>query len=197
MRPSSRSDRIPALVVGSGTLALGAIRVFGRQGIPSFAAAPRPGLERVSRWYRPVPGRWRGDDLATDLTSCGVDQAVLIPTSERDAIRAAELPRGLASRFPSSAPSADLLRSFGDKERQVELLRRHGVPVPKSWPAAALHDPSSLSEDEIAALVDQAVSEVGAESRKDMGAVMKLLQERTAGRADNKVLSQMVMSRLS
>ena len=57
--------------------------------------------------------------------------------------------------------------------------------------------PAGLSDDEVAALVDQAIAETGAESRKDMGGVMKLLQERTAGRADNKTLSQLVMSKLS
>lgn len=57
--------------------------------------------------------------------------------------------------------------------------------------------PAGLSDDEIAALVDQAIAETGAASRKDMGGVMKLLQERTAGRADNKTLSQLVMSKLS
>ena len=57
--------------------------------------------------------------------------------------------------------------------------------------------PAGLSDDEIATLVDQAIAETGAESRKDMGGVMKILQERTAGRADNKTLSQLVMSKLS
>jgi uncharacterized protein YqeY len=57
--------------------------------------------------------------------------------------------------------------------------------------------PAGLSDDEVASLVDQAIAETGAESRKDMGAVMKILQESTAGRADNKTLSQLVMSKLS
>ncbi len=57
--------------------------------------------------------------------------------------------------------------------------------------------PADLSDAEVAALVDQAIAESRAESRKDMGAVMKILQESTAGRADNKTLSQLVMSKLS
>jgi uncharacterized protein YqeY len=57
--------------------------------------------------------------------------------------------------------------------------------------------PAGLSEDEVAAMVEAAIAETGAESRKDMGAVMKILQERTAGRADNKTLSQLVMAKLS
>lgn len=57
--------------------------------------------------------------------------------------------------------------------------------------------PEPLSDEEIAAIVDAAVAEVGATSRKEMGQVMKLVQERTAGRADGKTLSQAVMAKLS
>ncbi|MCB1205648.1 MAG: GatB/YqeY domain-containing protein [Verrucomicrobiae bacterium] len=56
--------------------------------------------------------------------------------------------------------------------------------------------PEPLSETEILAIVDAAIAEVGATSRKEMGAVMKLVQERTAGRADGKTLSQAVASKL-
>lgn len=56
--------------------------------------------------------------------------------------------------------------------------------------------PAGMSDEEVGRLADEAVAEVGATSRKEMGAVMKVLQEKVAGRADNKVLSQAVMSRL-
>lgn len=57
--------------------------------------------------------------------------------------------------------------------------------------------PEPLGEAEIAAIVDAAIAETGASSRKDMGQVMKLVQERVAGRADGKTLSQAVMAKLS
>lgn len=57
--------------------------------------------------------------------------------------------------------------------------------------------PAPLSAEEISALVDQAVAETGASSKADMGKVMKLLQERTDGRADGKTLSQEVAKRLA
>jgi len=56
--------------------------------------------------------------------------------------------------------------------------------------------PVSLSEGEISELVGAVITELGATSKKEMGAVMKVLQERAAGRADNKVLSKEVMQRL-
>ena len=57
--------------------------------------------------------------------------------------------------------------------------------------------PANLSVEEIAAIVDAAVAETGASSKADMGKVMKLAQERAAGRADGKTLSQEVAKRLS
>jgi hypothetical protein len=57
--------------------------------------------------------------------------------------------------------------------------------------------PAALSADELSAIVAEAVAETGASSRADMGQVMKLLQERTGGRADGKSLSQEVMKHLS
>lgn len=57
--------------------------------------------------------------------------------------------------------------------------------------------PKPLSDDEIETAVEEAIAEVGATSKKEMGQVMKVVQEKTAGRADGKTLSQAVMKRLS
>lgn len=56
--------------------------------------------------------------------------------------------------------------------------------------------PQAMELAELEALIDAAIQETGATSRKEMGAVMKLVQERSAGRADNKVISQTVMGKL-
>jgi len=57
--------------------------------------------------------------------------------------------------------------------------------------------PTALSEDEINKLIEEAINEAGATSRKEMGQVMKTLQQKTEGRVDNKTLSSGVMQRLS
>jgi uncharacterized protein YqeY len=57
--------------------------------------------------------------------------------------------------------------------------------------------PAALPAEELAALVEAVIAELGATSKKDMGAVMKALQERAAGRADNRVLSAEVAKRLT
>ena len=57
--------------------------------------------------------------------------------------------------------------------------------------------PKPLSDGEITTAVEEAIAEVGATSKKEMGQVMKILQEKTGGRADGKTLSKAVMERLS
>lgn len=57
--------------------------------------------------------------------------------------------------------------------------------------------PKQLTEEEIRAIVAQTVSEVGATSQKDMGKVMGALAPKTKGKADNKLVSQVVRELLN
>lgn len=56
--------------------------------------------------------------------------------------------------------------------------------------------PQAMSGEELTEAVRGAIAEVGATSRAQMGAVMKVLQEKLAGRADGKTLSQEVQRQL-
>ncbi|MEP6599193.1 MAG: GatB/YqeY domain-containing protein [Actinomycetota bacterium] len=56
--------------------------------------------------------------------------------------------------------------------------------------------PSQLGDDELTALVTAAVAEAGATEQRQMGAVMKLLAPRVAGRADGKRVSDQVRRQL-
>ncbi len=56
--------------------------------------------------------------------------------------------------------------------------------------------PQQMSEAEVRELVNQVVAETGASSAKDMGAVMKALLPKVQGRADGKLVSQLVKERL-
>jgi uncharacterized protein YqeY len=57
--------------------------------------------------------------------------------------------------------------------------------------------PAALSTAETEALVAAVIAELGASSKQDMGRVMKALQDRSAGRADGKLLSQLVAKALA
>lgn len=57
--------------------------------------------------------------------------------------------------------------------------------------------PEQLSEEEVKNMVIVAISAVGAQGMKDMGKVMGALREKTQGRADGKLVSDIVKTELS
>ena len=56
--------------------------------------------------------------------------------------------------------------------------------------------PVRLSDEELVALVDQAIAETGASQPKQMGEVMKALMPKVRGRAEGAQISSMVRARL-
>ena len=57
--------------------------------------------------------------------------------------------------------------------------------------------PKQLSADELRAEVQAAITQAGAKSAKDMGAVMKLLTPKLQGRAEGRAISEEVKNQLS
>ncbi|UQZ86993.1 glutamyl-tRNA(Gln) amidotransferase subunit E [Paenibacillus konkukensis] len=57
--------------------------------------------------------------------------------------------------------------------------------------------PQQLSEEEVKAIVQQTIQEVGASSKADMGKVMGALMPKVKGRADGKLVNQAVQQLLS
>lgn len=57
--------------------------------------------------------------------------------------------------------------------------------------------PAQLDEAGIRQLIEVAVAETGATSPKDMGKVMKIVSAQTLGRADGKLVSELVKARLA
>jgi uncharacterized protein len=56
--------------------------------------------------------------------------------------------------------------------------------------------PAQLTEDEVRALVQEAVAETGATGKSDMGKVMSALMPKVKGRADGKLVNQLVQQAL-
>ena len=57
--------------------------------------------------------------------------------------------------------------------------------------------PEPLSEDELEAIVDDAIAEVGATSMRDIGRVMADVMPQVSGRADGSVVSQLAREKLA
>jgi uncharacterized protein YqeY len=57
--------------------------------------------------------------------------------------------------------------------------------------------PEELSEEELTSIIEETIKEVGAETMKDMGKVMQAVKAKTAGRADGRVINEIVKKKLS
>jgi hypothetical protein len=57
--------------------------------------------------------------------------------------------------------------------------------------------PAQISDEELTALVADAVAETGARSQKEMGRVMSSVMSKAAGRADGRRVSELVKERLA
>jgi uncharacterized protein YqeY len=57
--------------------------------------------------------------------------------------------------------------------------------------------PQSLSQEEILKVIDETIQENQASSLKDLGKVMKSVMSKLAGKADGKLINQLVKERLS
>jgi hypothetical protein len=57
--------------------------------------------------------------------------------------------------------------------------------------------PQPISQEEIIKIIDETIQETQASSLKDLGKVMKAVMPRLGGKADGKVINQLVKERLS
>ena len=57
--------------------------------------------------------------------------------------------------------------------------------------------PEQLSPEELSAIVEEAITETGASSMKDMGKVMTAVKAKTVGRADGRMINEIAKGLLS
>ena len=91
-----------------------------------------------------------------------------------------------------------MLKQRRDSIEQFEKGGRPELAAKEKDELAILHTylPQAMSAEDLATAVREAIAEVGATTRAQMGAVMKVLQAKIAGRADGKTLSQEVQRQL-
>lgn len=92
-----------------------------------------------------------------------------------------------------------MLKQRRDSIQQYEAAGRQDLADVEAAEVLVINSflPTALTEQEIAGLLDQAISNSGAESVRDMGKVMALLKPELQGRADVAAVSQLVKQRLS
>ncbi len=139
---------IPVIVLGSGITALGALRAFGRAGVPVYTYSQPGDMTRSSRFYRGVPGEENltESNLVSLLAKTTIDKAVLIPCSDQWTLAASELPSSYRERFPASLPTPETLKSFVDKGEFLDNLSASNVPHPYTVLVSSAADIAALPE---------------------------------------------------
>jgi uncharacterized protein YqeY len=108
---------------------------------------------------------------------------------------------GIDFVLDDTTATAVVRKELKKRQDSVESFEKGGRPelAAKEKSEAAIlsaYLPQGLTAEELQALVAQAIADAGATSKRDMGAVMKLANERAAGRADGRALSAAVSAAL-
>ena len=134
---------------------------------------------------------------AKDLTKLGVLRM------RKSALKYAAIAKSGAEAELSDAEAVQVIRKQA-KQRQdsIESFEKGGraeLAKKEKGELEILNSylPAAMSADDIARLVRETIAEVGATSRAQIGADMKALGPKVAGRADGKPRSQEVQSRLT
>jgi uncharacterized protein YqeY len=121
----------------------------------------------------------------------------------KSALKYAAIAKSGAEAELSDAEATQVIRKQA-KQRQdsIESFERGGRAelVQKEQKELSILNgylPQAMRADEVEQTVREAIAEVGATSRAQMGAVMKAVQAKVAGRVDGKTLSQEVSRQLS
>ncbi len=130
------AGELPALVLGAGISALGALRCLGREGVATYYASCADDFVHNSRWARriatPLPVFPTSEQLGTFLLRQPLARAVLVPCSDAMARAVAGLDARLAARFPSSVAPVDRLDTLVDKQRFARFAAAEGLPHPRT-----------------------------------------------------------------
>jgi hypothetical protein len=130
----------------------------------------------------------------------------------RDAMKAGERERVAALRLIADALQKDLKAGNNDEVAVLRRERKRRLEAADAYRdadspqraeaeeaearAIEAYLPAELPEDELLALVDEAVAEVGASEPSEMGKAMAVVMPKVAGRADGKRVSELVRERL-
>jgi len=84
--------------------------------------------------------------------------------------------------------SAEIFKSQGRDDMAEEELYQADI--------IQAYLPEQMSEDEIKTVVEKIIADTGASTMKDMGKVMGMASKQLAGKADNKIISNIVRTLL-
>jgi uncharacterized protein YqeY len=85
-----------------------------------------------------------------------------------------------------------------DSVQQYEAAGRDELADQEKYEISVIQEylPAQLSEDEITALIEEAIATTGAAGMQDMGKVMSILKPKLQGRADMGAVSKLIKAKL-
>ena len=130
---------------------------------------------------------------AGDKRRLGVIRLILAAIKQREVDERIEL-----DDSQTLAVLDKMVKQRRDSIEQFEKAGRNELAEQESFEIEVLqaYMPEALSEEEIDAMIAEAISGTGAASLRDMGKVMGLLKPKIQGRADMGAVSAMVKQRL-
>ena len=159
----------------------------------------------MGRDYDPTVPDTLADRLQADLTAAMKARDEVARTTLRSAIAAVKEARvaGDSARDLSDDEVEAVLRNqVKRRDEAADAFRSGGRPEQAARELAEkaileAYLPAGLDEDEVIAIVDQALAAGGFTEPSQMGQAMKAVMAAVAGRADGKVVSGLVRSRLA
>ncbi len=99
--------------------------------------------------------------------------------------------------IPETVELKMLQRLVKQRRESAEIYKSQGRPdlaEPEIFQAAIIEKylPEQLSDDEVIAIVKKVITDTGATGIKDMGKVMGIASKQVAGKADNKMISEII-----
>jgi uncharacterized protein len=119
----------------------------------------------------------------------------------KSALRYAAIEKSAEDQLDEAAAAQVIRKQVKQRQDSIEQFEKGGRPELAAKEKEELemlnaYLPEGLSEEELKAMVTATIAEVGATSKAQMGAVMKAMQTKVAGRADGKTLSAEVQRQL-
>jgi uncharacterized protein YqeY len=133
------------------------------------------------------------------------DVSAALKAGERERVHALRLIANELQKAAKEGHDDELAVLQRERKRRLEAAEAYRAGGSEDRAAAeereaeliASYLPEQLSDEELGALVGDAVAESGASSPQEMGRVMALVMPKVRGRADGKRVSQVVRERLT
>lgn len=151
----------------------------------------------MSTIYDQITQKMKEAMLAKDAVTLGALRGL------KTALQNAQVAKGnVHEMLPESEAAAVVRKQIKQREDSIRMYTEAGraelaAKEEAEVQALAAFLPAEMTEEQIVPLLEAVIAELGAATKKDMGRVMKEMQQRTEGRAPGKLLSALVSKRLA